>query len=267
MEIISKKYSLLKNNKITIGIGCDLDPTISISEECTGSIGDHCYFGPGVRIGPGRFSTGDYSKFHQNTYINPLNFVELGHLTWFGQGSIIDGTGGIKAGNFLGAGINSALYSHIRHGDTLEGCSYDQNKKLIVGDDVWFVGMCLVSPVNVGNKSMALLGSVIIKNMEENHIYGGNPATDLTSKIGSPWKLKPTDQKMSELCQIIDEFCIQNKSISKDEFEVVDSYPTEIKDKTMYNVTDRTYTKRNTPNEIKLNKYIFKYKAKFIPKV
>ena len=33
------------------------------------------------------------------------------------------------------------------------------------------------------DKSMALVGSVITSDMEENHIYGGSPAKDLTNKI------------------------------------------------------------------------------------
>ena len=55
------------------------------------------------------------------------------------------------------------------------------NKELITGDDVWFVGMCLVSPVVVESKSMAF-GFYYCKNMEYNKAYAGNPAIDITKK-------------------------------------------------------------------------------------
>lgn len=38
-------------------------------------------------------------------------------------------------------------------------------------------------------------------------------------------------------------------------------------DFTYYNVSDRTYTKRNTEQEIALNKWLFKYKSKFVPRI
>lgn len=248
------------------GIGCQIDPTINIMHGADITLGDHVYIGPGVKILPGILTIGDYSKIHDNTIINPKNYVHLGHLTWIGQGCVIDGTGGLECGNFVGAGINSCLYSHIRHGDILEGCKYDNNGLLIIEDDVWFVGMCLVSPIYAKKKSMAFLGSVVTKDMEENHIYGGNPAKDLTDKIGNPWKEISMDEKMKNIYNYLYEYKKENINFDIDSVSFVEQYPSMLNDRTYYNLTDRTYTKHNTQSEIQFNKWLFKYKAKFIPK-
>ena len=53
---------------------------------------------------------------------------------------------------------------------------------------------------------------------------------------------------------------------NKDKIDVVfHSHTIDIPTITYYNISNRTYTKRNTDNEISFNKWLFKYKAKFIP--
>ena len=257
-----------KGKNINIGIGCEIHESVEISEGANITIGDHCYLGPGVKIMDGNFKLGDYSKIFDRTFINPMNYIDLGHLTWIGQNSVLDGTGGIKAGNFLGVGINSALYSHIRHGDITEGCLYESDKELIIGDDVWFVGMCLVSPVVVESKSMAMLGSTIVKKMEYNHVYGGNPARDITAKLGSPWKDNSIDEKTDMMHRLIRDYQEDVQlEFDKDQIVVVDKFPARMDDRMYYNVQTREYTKTNSENQIKFNKWLFKYRAKFIPLV
>jgi len=50
----------------------------------------------------------------------------------------------------------------------------------MVGNDVWFVGHCVVSPVVVEDKSMSM--SVITKDMKYNEIYAGAPAKPISEK-------------------------------------------------------------------------------------
>ena len=255
-------------SNIKQGVGCFIHPTAQISEDANVTLGDHVYIGENVRIMPGEFSVGDYSKIHNGTLINPKKYVRLGHLAWIGQNSILDGTGGITAGNYLGVGMGSALYSHIRHGDVLEGCNYDQNKPMILGDDVWFVGMCLVSPITAHSKSIAMLGSVVTKDMRYNTVYGGNPAKNLNDKLIKQFKLEienTISTKVSLMHQFIDEYQSETSN-SVDSIQVVTEYPN-VQDPTIsyYNTKTRTYTKRNSEQEIMFNKWLFRYKAKFIP--
>lgn len=249
-----------------IGCGVRIDPTAEFINVEKLYLGDYSYIGPGVRIIGRSFAIGDYSKVHNNCYIYAKNYVHLGHNTWIGQGVHLDGTGGIKAGHFMGVGINSALYSHIRHGDITEGCNYDSNSFLEIGDDVWFVGMCLVSPIKAADKSLAFLGSVVTRNMEFNHVYGGNPAKDITHKVGTPWRKLSLDQKTMSLLSHIRDYAEVNPKFDRDSVFVSDSFPADISGRTCFNVATREYIKTNSESEFLLNSWLFSYKAKFKPR-
>ena len=145
-------------------------------------IGDNVYIGNSVQIICDEFELGDYSRIHHHTNIHGYLPCKIGHNAWVGQYTIIDSVGGAVIGNNCGIGAHSQLWSHIKYGDTLEGCRFNSAKKLQVGNDVWFVGHCIVSPIVAGDKSMALVGSVVTKKMEENRIYAGSPAAALPDK-------------------------------------------------------------------------------------
>ncbi len=72
----------------------------------------------------------------------------------------------------------------MRFGDPLQGCRWESSKPMVIEDDVWFVGHCLVSPIHAKAKSMAMLGSLVTKDMEANRTYAGTPAKDMTEKLG-----------------------------------------------------------------------------------
>ena len=250
---------------VVTGVGCYIHETVQIMDGADVELGDHVYIGENVKVLPGKLKIGDYSKIHSGTYINPANGITLGHLTWIGQNCIIDGTGGIQAGNYLGVGMGSSLYSHIRQGDITQGCRFEKNKQLVIGDDVWFVGMCLVSPITAQDQSMAMLGSVITSNMEANTIYGGNPAKDISSKLGNQFKAVSIEEKSQLFKMHVDEY-VSIFNPHNLNIELVTDYPIDLNPLiTYYNISDRTYTKTNSAAEVDFNKWLFKYKAKFIP--
>src|SRR5688572_28652482 len=124
-------------------------------------IGDNTYIGDSVQIIVDEFEIGDYCKVIHHTNFHGYKPLKIGHNAWIGQGTIIDSIGGTTIGNNCGIGAYSQLWSHIRYGDPLEGCNYNSNAPLTIGNDVWFVGHCIVSPIIAKDKSMALVGSVI----------------------------------------------------------------------------------------------------------
>lgn len=249
-----------------IGKGVQIDESAIFDNELEYlEIGDYSYIGPNVRIMGKSFRVGEYSKIHRDTYINAKASIDLGHCTWIGQGSHLDGTGGISAGDFMGVGINSALYSHIRHGDVLEGCRLNQDRKLEIGHDVWFVGMCLVSPVLVQDRSVALLGSVITKDMETNSIYGGNPAKNLTEKLGRPWKEIDLESKIQTFNNLRNDFFSRNPKLDRDQIQILEDH-TEIEAGiTYYSLKNRCYIKNDSIEEVAFNKWLFSYRGKFRP--
>lgn len=219
-------------------------------------IGDGCYIGDGVQILVDDFVLGDYCKIHNRSTLHGYKPMKIGHNAWIGQGCIIDSIGGVVIGNNCGIGAYSQLWSHIRYGDPLEGCNYESSSELNIGNDVWFVGHCIVSPIKAEDKSMALVGSVITKDMHYNRIYGGSPAKDLTDKI----KPQFSEITINEKRNIISKLEVPSgiRFIENDQ-EIIDN---EI---SYFNIVDRTYTKRGTDLEYKFMKYLQSKLIKFIP--
>jgi acetyltransferase-like isoleucine patch superfamily enzyme len=220
-------------------------------------IGDNTYIGDNVQIIIDDLEIGDYCKIHHHTNIHGYLPMKIGHNAWIGQGCIIDSIGGVTIGNNCGIGAYSQLWSHIRYGDPLIGCNYNESKPLIIGNDVWFVGHCIVSPIIAEDRSMALVGSVITANMETDQIYAGAPAKNMTQKL----KPQFTDISLDEKWELI------NKIHRTEDIVIIESDEEIVDDNISYfNIVNRTYTKRNTDSEIEYMKKLQSQLIKFIPK-
>lgn len=222
------------------------------------TIGDGSWIGDDVQILCDDFEIGDYCKIHNHTTIHGTKSIKIGHNAWIGQGTIIDGLGGVTIGNNCGIGAYSQLWSHIRYGDPLKGCNYNSTKPLVVGDDVWFVGHCIVSPITAKNRSMALVGSVITKDMEKDHIYGGSPAKDLTGKIPSQF----SDITLEDKWRMFEEIDIPEGIVLVDNGQDIP----EVLEQSYFNIADGTYTKRLTEVEMQFMKTMQSMLFKFIPR-
>ena len=229
-------------------------------------IGHGVDIGPGVRVVGGKGSTlviGDYTKIHRDTLLMPRNSLHIGECCWFGERCVIDGTGYTEIKDFVGVGINSALYSHIQHGDILEGSAYNETGVLKVGNDVWLVGECLVGPVVIGDKAMAMLGSVITKDMPEMTTWGGNPARDISDKVRLPWQTRTLEDKVDWLYYVLMNNTVINNTADLN-WQIVTKWPKyPLPNVTYYNVATREYTKTGTKEEYLRNKNIFGYKCRF----
>ena len=225
------------------------------------SIGDNSYIGQDVQIICDEFSIGDYSKVHHHTNIHGYLPCAIGHNAWIGQYSIIDSIGGMTIGNNCGIGAHSQLWSHIKYGDTLEGCRFLSEKAMNIGDDVWFVGHCIVSPITAEDKSMAMAGSVVTKDMKLNTIYAGAPATEISTKIGGQFIEVTDTDKLKKMQQYLSSFG------ESDKIKIV-STKNEVdfeNDKTYFVVKERKYKKTLSEIEIAFMNFLLPAKAKFTP--
>lgn len=258
-------YKNIFADNIVVGFGTKIEST-AIIRGINGNakkiiIGDNCYIGHNVQIICDDFILGDYSKIQHNTNIHGYLPCNIGHNAWIGQYCIIDSIGGTTIGNNCGIGAHSQLWSHIKYGDTLEGCNFLNEKQMYIGNDVWFVGHCIVSPIIAADKSMAMVGSVIVKDMVYNEIYAGSPAKSISDKIGFQFKEVSVEEKFDKMNLYLNEWKGEKSKIKiiKDEAEIVD-------DKiTYFNVSNRKYTKINSQEEISFMKFLLTEKAKFIP--
>lgn len=259
-------YKNIYADKVNIGLNTYIDSD-AVIRGLNGNaksiiIGDNVYIGSNVQIICDDFKIGDYSKIHHNTNIHGYKHCHIGHNAWIGQYTIIDCIGGTTIGDNCGIGAHSQLWSHIKYGDTLEGCRFNEERSLNIGNDVWFVGHCIVSPITAEDKSMALVGSVITSNMKYNTIYAGVPAKSISEKIGPQFYEIDLHKKYEKMrFYLIDsEINIQNIKIVKEYTEI--NFDNEV---SYFNVSDRKYTKKRTTDEVKFMKYLLPEKAKFTP--
>lgn len=254
-----------------LGSRAHVHPTVFVADTVELALGDGTYLGPGVHIiGRGKVEFGDYCKVHAGCFINVGSggSVVFGHNCWFGEQTVLDGAGGLFGGNNVGAGIGSQLYTHIAHGDVIEGCLFESKNEMVLGDDVWFVGQCFVSPIKAGPKSIALLGSVVTRDMDAGRVYGGNPAKDITDRTGSAWTTRTSEEKHAMLSQRIDEYHVTYPDMARFRHMIVPciDYPRSMDPAaTYFNVSTRRYTKRLSEAEQRFMSWLTSFKGRFTP--
>lgn len=230
---------------------------------------DRLTLGDGVKIcdnvviqGP-EVHIGDYTLVRENTQLGGNSTLSIGMCCWIGQGVIVDSTARATIGNGVGVGANSQLWTHMKFGDVLQGCNWDSQTEMRIDDDVWLVGHCLVSPIHAGAKSMAMLGSVVTRDMLVNHIYAGVPAVDITNRLGTAYRDVSVDEKFLFLKREVASFVIKGHDASC--IEVVKEWPVSMNgDISYFNVSTREYTKRLSDTEIAFMLHLL-MKIKFYP--
>lgn len=176
-----KNLQIIGNGQVELGQFASVGEGVQIVFNKPGrvTVGDYCNLGPGVRLvcSGGNISIGDWTTLHDNCLVLCGNAVSIGPHCWFGQNCVIDGSGGIDIGRGVRVGMYSQLWSHVAAGEQIEGCTLFGERPVVVEDDVWLVGSCIVaSGVTLGRRTVALIGSNITKSWPENSVLAGTPA-------------------------------------------------------------------------------------------
>lgn len=244
---------------LRIGKNCLISPDIEIGMPDKPM--ENFFIGDGCRLYAGQYASrdficGDYVTIHEGVWAYGRNDIKIGHNGWFGKRCTLDAEGGFRVGNGIGAGQDTHLWSHIRHGDTLQGNRFLSFGKFIAGDDVWFVGRCTSGPAEHGDRSMALTESNITKSMPPDTIWGGNPAKDLTEKLGVPFTTRSSAEKKIDFGNRVLEFLRRNPDVNDALLaNVVDTF----------DVNERTYTKTHSDLEYRFMRFLLP-EAKFTPR-
>lgn len=229
-------------------------------------IGDNAFIGNNVLILVPEFSIGDFSKIHQSCRITGYKPLSIGHNAWVDQNNILNSSETLTIGNNVGIGSYCQFWTHVRWGDTVIGCRFDADKPLTIHDDVYYGGLCLTSPVEIGPRCMIMGGSVVTRNLAEGRIYGGNPAIDLTEKLGFPYREVSIPERLAEMKRRIGVFFDAHPEWPRDGIEVIDSWDRKLEPHvTYFNVADRTYSKRGNPVEVPVMLHLLPT-AKFLPR-
>ena len=255
-------------DEIVIGDGVVIEPGTTISGPHGPArlvvLGDQVYIGGSGHIRVPELVVGDYVQVHNHVLINGYEPVHIGHNSWIGQNCILNATDRLTLGNNCGVGAYSQLWTHIRYGDVLQGCRFDSTAPLTAEDDVWFVGHCIVSPILAKSRSMAMVGSVVTRDMEANHVYAGTPATDVTHRMGPQFVPVEGETKARVLGGRIDQFLTEHPSVRPDAFGISVDGVIVRAGSTVFDVVTRSYSKKSTDDEVLLMKFLLPT-AKFTP--
>lgn len=227
-------------------------------------VGDGAVIRSGTRIDMVDLVIGDYTTINNNCYFGGTRWCRIGHNCWFGHFTVVDSIGTTRIGNGVCAGAHSQLWTHIYFGDVLQGCRFASHKPLIIEDDVWFGGHCIVAPIRAEKRSMALAGSVITHDMYENRTYAGVPALDMTDRIGTQFQDRTFEEKRTQLQAHLNDF-LDNHRPRQNRIRIVDSIDVNDYEASQFSIRDRLYSKRGYEEEVLFMRYLLPTKAKFVP--
>lgn len=177
-------------------------------------IGDNVYIGPDVRILAPRIHIGDYCTIHHHVTIYGYDEVVIGACCWIGQGAVLNCTAPLSIGRGCTISALANVWTHFSGGDPVEGCNFNRRKTCTLGEDVWLGVQASVAPVNIGAKSLVLAGAVVTKDIPPNCVYGGNPAQDLTAKLGEPYTMRSTEEKFAMMCDKLREYHLSLRRVT-----------------------------------------------------
>jgi acetyltransferase-like isoleucine patch superfamily enzyme len=234
-------------------------------------IGDEVTIGDDVRILAPRVRIGDYSVIHHHTTIYGYDEVSIGPCSWIGQNAILNSSAALRVGPGCTISAYSTIWTHFSGGDPLQGCSFDKLKPCSIGEDVWIGVQCSVAPVDIGNRALLLAGSVLTKDVPANRVWGGNPASDLTAKLGAPYSEPDVTTKFSMLSQMLRKHMGSAGDSSEPgvlragniAVTMVDCDP---RGDSVFDVRDRSYSKLLTEHEIAFMHCLLP-RIKFYPRI
>jgi hypothetical protein len=104
--------------------------------------------------------------------------------------------------------------------------------------------------------------------MEENHVYAGTPAKDVTDKVGPQFSERPYAEKLARFEALCEEFATET-GIGPGRFraEVVEDLGGchSSENETVFNLRERKYLPARSEGEYRFMKFLLYDKAKFVP--
>jgi len=240
-------------DELIVGYGVTVEEGVVITSRqgrCRKVIlGDFCFIGRETRIIVPEFRLGDYSKLHSFSFVHGEYPLQIGRNCWIGGNTVLDSMAGLDIDDNVGIGAHSQLWTHVQFGDVVEGSRFYSRQYMYVGKDAWFVGHCIVSPVRVGEKSMALVGSVVTKDMLPNHIYAGVPAKDVSEKMGYQFEARTIHQKGEKLHELVTQFTAEHPQFTG-QLKVIYTAEEVVGGVCCFDISRRMYTKLYSPAEV-----------------
>lgn len=167
--------------KVTEGLGANISPSAKIVFRGTGELilGRYTQLGDNVKIviNDGNVKIDDWTTIHENSLVLGGAGVSIGRHCWFGQNTVLDGTGDLQIHDGVRVGMYSQIWSHVAAGEQIEGCVLFGTAPTIIEKDVWLVGSCTISSnVTIGARTICMNGSNVTKSLPQDVTAMGVPA-------------------------------------------------------------------------------------------
>jgi acetyltransferase-like isoleucine patch superfamily enzyme len=167
--------------RLELGRECSIGINVKITfiRPAIVNICDYVTIGDDVKmvVDGGDVYIGDWTTLHAETLVLSKVGVKIAAHCWFGQNTILDGTGGLTIENGVRVGMYSQLWSHVAAGEQIEGCTLFGQSPIHIGSNVWLVGSCMVAPgVRIGDRTIALAGCNVTKSCGDSVVLAGSPA-------------------------------------------------------------------------------------------
>jgi hypothetical protein len=103
----------------------------------------------------------------------------------------LDSNGGLTLEDNTLAGAYSQLWTHIEGGDMVHGVNarWHAERELVIEQDAWLVGRVVISHAErIGARALVLNESNVLHDIPADTTWAGNPAKDVTDKLGRQFK-------------------------------------------------------------------------------
>ncbi len=111
---------------------------------------------------------------------------------------------------------------------------------------------------------MLMVGGMAVRDMEENHVYAGSPAKDVTDKMGGQFEDVPIQKKETMFAGYLSEFSAEGGDTRS--IQLTQDFSESDQNVTWFNLETREYTPRYSDDEAAFMKFLLYERAKFVPR-
>jgi acetyltransferase-like isoleucine patch superfamily enzyme len=177
---------------LTLGVGVEIGAGTVI--RCKKAfIGDFTLIGDHVTIRTPEFTLGDYSRLNALSYAGGRKELYIGRNCYFGRGVYLDSNGMMVIEDNVAFGAYSQVWTHCQHGDQIYGLNprWHTERLLVIRKDAWCIGRVVISnATEIGARSLVLNESNVLHDIPADTTWAGNPAKDVTDKLGRQFEDK-----------------------------------------------------------------------------
>jgi acetyltransferase-like isoleucine patch superfamily enzyme len=251
---------------VTVGVGVVIEDGVRFMCDKV-TIGDFVYIGRGTTIRTPEFSIGDYTRLNESSYAGGRKPLRIGRNVYLGRGVYLDSNGGLTLEDNTLAGAYSQLWTHIEGSDMIQGCDprWHAERELVIEQDAWLVGRVVISHAErIGTRSLVLNESNVLHNIPADTTWAGNPAKDVTDKLGPQFEELSDVEKIQRFATEVTRFEAQYPRYEGwiKLLGIVNYSYDPGSGATYFNVASRTYTKRRTAAEVAFMRFT---SGKFTP--